>query len=295
MAPEVETGIAGVEVGHWTDDVALTGCTVVALPEGTVASGEVRGGAPATRDFALLDPGRLVAHVDAVVMSGGSAFGLAAADGVVSELESQGRGFPTRAGVVPIVVGMALFDLGVGDASVRPGIQQGRAAYADRSPVVRTGRVGAGAGATVGKWQGPDSVRPGGLGAATVARDDVRVAAVVAVNGAGDVDHGDLDTIDRLGAGTFDSWPEPIDPFANTSIGVVVTNATLDKGACHLVAQSAHDGLARAMVPAHTLADGDAFVAAATGEVGAGVEEIRLMTVAAVVGAIRNAVDTLQG
>ena len=160
----------GVEVGHWTDPDARTGCTVVVLPEATVASGEVRGGAPATRDFALLEPGRLVDHVDAVVLSGGSAFGLAAADGVVDELEAQGRGFPTTAGAVPIVVAMALFDLGVGDASVRPDATAGRSAFQARTAHVETGSVGAGTGATVGKWRGPQAAIPGGLGAAAVVR-----------------------------------------------------------------------------------------------------------------------------
>lgn len=284
----------GVEVGHWTDPDARTGCTVVVLPEATVASGEVRGGAPATRDFALLEPGRLVDHVDAVVLSGGSAFGLAAADGVVGELEAQGRGFPTTAGVVPIVVAMALFDLGVGDASVRPDAKAGRSAFRARTAHVETGLVGAGTGATVGKWRGPQAAIPGGLGAAAVVRDDLVVAAIVAVNAAGDLDDGSLDTMDRVAAGTFDSWPKPVDPFSNTSIGVIVTNAALDKAACHLLAQGGHDGLARSIVPAHTRSDGDAIVAAATGEVEAVVDHVRLMAVAAVVGAVRSVLGTIQ-
>ena len=295
-AARVEIGIDGVEVGHWTDSDARTGCTVVVLPETTVASGEVRGGAPATRDFALLEPGRLVGHVDAVVLSGGSAFGLAAADGVVDELEAQGRGFPTTAGVVPIVVAMALFDLGVGDASVRPDATAGRSAFQARTAHVETGSVGAGTGATVGKWRGPQAVIPGGLGAAAVARDDLVVAAIVAVNGAGDLDDGSLDTVDRVAAGTFDIWPEqPVEPFSNTSIGIIVTNAVLDKAACHLLAQGGHDGLARSIVPAHTRSDGDAIVAAATGDVEAVVDHVRLMAVAAVVGAVRSVVGTIQG
>ena len=124
------TEIPGITVGHWTDEQARTGCTVVRFPEGTVASGEVRGGAPATREFALLDPTMLVQRLDAVVLSGGSAFGLAAADGVMVQLEDEGVGFETAAGRVPIVVGMSLFDLGEGDGSVRPGPDQGRAAAA---------------------------------------------------------------------------------------------------------------------------------------------------------------------
>jgi L-aminopeptidase/D-esterase-like protein len=290
----VELGIEGLEIGHWTDSVARTGCTVVVLPPGTVASGEVRGGAPATRDFMLLEPGRLVEHVDAVVLSGGSAFGLAAADGVVGALEADGRGFPTAAGPVPIVVGMSLFDLGVGDGTVRPDAESGRQAFAGRSAAVELGAVGAGAGATIGKWAGPTRAVPGGVGMAEVRRDDLIVMALVAVNCAGDVDDGSLETIAQVAAGTFDAWPEPVEPFSNTTIGVIVTNAALDKPACLVVAQGGHDGLARAIVPAHTRADGDAIVAAATGAVEADVDHVRLMAVAAVIGAVRSSVATIQ-
>src|SRR6059058_2345651 len=153
--------IAGVSVGHWTDSGALTGCTAILLPEGATASGEVRGGAPATREFELLAPHRTVENVDAVVLSGGSAFGLAACDGVVRWLEENGRGFPTPAGLVPIVVGACLFDLAVGDASVRPGPEEGYAACASAGEGdPPTGQVGAGTGATVDKWRGPEHARP---------------------------------------------------------------------------------------------------------------------------------------
>ena len=253
------TQVEGVRVGHWTDPVARTGCTVVLLPEGTVASGEVRGGAPATREFSLLEPSSLVQAVDAVVLSGGSAFGLAAADGVVRWLERRGEGFATEAGPVPIVVGLSLFDLLVGDGSVRPGPDEGWAAAEDASDgPVATGAVGAGAGATVGKWRGREHARASGLGGAVVADDGVVVAALFAVNAFGDVGGG----APGGAAGTF----RPLDhAFGNTTVGVVVTNARLAKGHCHLVAQGAHDGLARAVLPAHTRVDGDAVVAAATG------------------------------
>src|SRR3954471_923129 len=180
--------ISGVRVGHWTDTEALTGCTAVLLPEGSTASGEVRGGAPATREFELLAPHRTVEQVDAVVLSGGSAFGLAACDGVVSWLEEQGRGFPTPAGRVPIVVGMALFDLAVGDASVRPGPAEGRAACEDaREEGFETGPVGAGAGAAVGRWRGEE--RDAGLSVAREAagEEGLIVAALAVVNAFGDV------------------------------------------------------------------------------------------------------------
>lgn len=283
--------IPGVEVGHWTEASARTGCTVIRLPEGTVAAGEVRGGAPATREFALLDPTRLVDRVDAVVLTGGSAFGLSAADGVVAGLEAEGRGFPTAAGAVPIVVAMALFDLGVGDATVRPGPREGRAALDTATADPVTGAVGAGTGATVGKWRGSDQARPGGLGVASLRRDDLCLTAVVAVNAAGDIDDGT--TAAAIADGTFGEWPDRGEVFANTTIGVVVTNAAIDSSGCLVLAQGAHDGLARAVVPPHMRSDGDAFVGAATGEVEAHVDDARLMGVVAVERAVRSAVDTL--
>ena len=293
-ANAAEVGVAGVEVGHWTDAEARTGCTVVVLPPGTVASGEVRGGAPATREFALLAPERLVDCVDAVVLTGGSAFGLAACDGVVEALETEGRGFAAPHGPVPIVVGMALYDLGVGDPAVRPDAAAGRTAAANRSPTVPTGRVGAGAGATVSKWRGRDRAADAGLGAAVVRRGTLTVAALVAANAAGDPDPGPLAEIT---AGTFTDWPDPppsdhSDALANTSLAVVVTNAALDKIGCFWAAQGGHDGLARSFVPAHTRIDGDAVVAAATGEVEATVDDVRLLAVAAVATACQNAVGT---
>jgi L-aminopeptidase/D-esterase-like protein len=274
--------IDGVRVGHWTDPEARTGCTIVLLPEGTVASGEVRGGAPGTREFELLRPERLVAAVDAVVLTGGSAFGLAACDGVVAWLEEAGRGFPTRAGRVPIVVGAVLYDLAVGSASVRPGPAEGRAACesaADGAPAV--GLVGAGTGCTVAKWRGPDHARPGGLGPAVERVGDLEVAALFAVNAFGDL-------------------AEPGSPLPprgaavpavgeNTTIGVVVTNARLDKTGCLLVAQGGHDGLARALEPAHATVDGDAVVACATGRVDAPVDRVRILAARATESAIRSA------
>ena len=188
------TEVPGIRVGHWTDPVARTGCTVVLLPAGTVASGEVRGGAPGTREWALLSPQRTVDRVNAVVLTGGSAFGLAACDGVMRWCEERGIGLPTRAGPVPIVVGMVIYDLGVGDPSVRPGPGEGYAACraAEAGAVgggqetAGVGPIGAGAGATIGKWRGPGSGRPAGLGSAVVRHRDVVVAALVVANGLGE-------------------------------------------------------------------------------------------------------------
>lgn len=283
------TEVPGVRVGHWTDAEALTGCTVVILPQGTVASGEVRGGAPATREFALLDPGRTVGTIDAVVMSGGSAFGLAAGDGAVGWLEEQGRGFPVVVARVPIVVGMSLFDLAVGDATVRPDAAAGRrACEAASTDPVELGPVGAGTGATLGKWRGWAAARPGALVGAVRRHDDLVVAVLVAVNALGDplddarpgVEPDDLVAAGWLGG-------EPPIPFGNTTIGTVVTNARLTKAECHLAAQSAHDGLARSLAPVHTASDGDAFVVAATGQVTAGIAAVRELTATIVTEAVR--------
>lgn len=297
------TDVAGIRVGHFTDRDAATGCTVVLGDRPFVGSGEVRGSAPATREFSLLDPSATVGLVDAVVLCGGSAFGLAAADGVVSWLEDQDRGFPTPGGRVPIVVGMSLFDLTVGDGSVRPTATNGAAASASARPGdVELGSVGAGTGATVSKWRSGDEPVPGGLVSAAVTDGDLVVAALAAVNCFGDV------VGSALAAEPQPSWVRPAPPAdpgasadrgapgdpgtsvgTNTTIGVVATNAAADKAVCHHMARGAHDGLARAVSPPHTSVDGDAFVALATGEVPAGQDQLRWMSVVAVEAAIRSA------
>ena len=315
--------VPGVRVGHWTNGEARTGCTVVLLPRKAVASGEIRGGAPATREFGLLEPWRMIPSIDAVVLSGGSAFGLAAADGVMRWLEEHGRGFVTNTATVPIVVGMSLYDLGVGDASVRPGPAEGRAAAEEAGPdpepgaavdsgaeprpavdpgvgdgAANLGLIGAGTGATVGKWGGPDTTRPGGLVTATIRSGDVIVSTLLAANAYGWVDDGTTVTdpgppVRPAPAADGDDDPEgngydeDASVVTNTTIGVVVTNAVVDKVGCHLLAQSAHDGLARALVPAHTAADGDALVAVATGQVEADLMHLRLLAQHAVTRALR--------
>ena len=274
------TDVNGIRVGHWTDTDAKTGCTVVVMPEGTVGSGEVRGGAPASREFALLDPANLVQTIDAVVMSGGSAFGLAAADGVMTALTEQGRGHETKHGSVPIVVGMSLFDLGVGDSSVRPTAANGYSATrAAHSEEEQAGLIGAGTGATTNKWSG-EAVGKGGLGSATIRSGDLVVAALIAVNAFGVIDDGT--SIEDLGPPVRPSVSE------NTTIGVIASNAIADKSLCFLMAQSGHDGMARAIRPAHTLADGDALVAVATQAVEADPFHLRLLAQDAVALAIRS-------
>jgi L-aminopeptidase/D-esterase-like protein len=259
--------VRGVRAGHWTG--TATGTTVLLLPSGSVGSGEVRGGAPATRETALLDPTCTVARVDAVVLTGGSAFGLVAADGVMRFLAERGQGFATGGGPVPIVPTAAIFDL-VESGGERPGADDGYAAAiaAARDEPFARGRHGAGRGATVGKWRGPDGRAAGGIGLASTRVDDVAMAAITVVNAVGDVMAADGSAL------AASSSPPDVPPFPapdvfgereHTTLAVVVTDATLDKTGCHLLARSAHDGFARALRPAHSRFDGDIAIAVATG------------------------------
>jgi L-aminopeptidase/D-esterase-like protein len=284
----VITAVPGIRVGHWTGPD--TGVTVVWAPSGTIGSGEVRGGAPATRETALLEPTRLVDRIDAVVLSGGSAFGLAAADGVMRFLAERGQGYPTSAGPVPIVVGAALFDLPVART---PGAEEGWAAAVDaaRGEAATSGRIGAGRGATLGKWRGREYAVAGGLGTAAVREGDATVGALVACNPAGDVIGAD----GRVLAGSTappegPSFPAPT-PFEHTTLVVVATDARMPKAECHLLAQSAHDGLAQAIRPAHTRYDGDFAAVLATGEVAAHPDRLRVAATEAVARAVRAAVQ----
>ncbi len=296
------TDVPGVLVGHWTGDA--TGVTVVLLPPGTVGSGEMRGGAPATRETALLDPLSTVEAVDAVVLSGGSAFGLATADGVMRALAEQGRGFPTRGGPVPIVPAAAIYDLPVLSDDPQapapgnpPGPEEGRAALADaqRQPPVAlaVGAVGAGRGASVAKWRGAEHARVGGLGSASARDGDVVLGALVVVNALGDVFGLDGEMIVGSSAPPdTPGFPDPA-PFnegANTTLAVVATNARCTKLQCHLLAQSAHHGLARAIHPSHTRHDGDITFALATGEVEPHFDRLRVLATEVTAAAIRNAV-----
>ncbi len=240
------------------------------FPAGSVGSGEVRGGAPATRETDLLDPTRTVARVDAIVLAGGSAFGLAAADGVVRYLAERGQGFATAAGPVPIVPAACIFDL-LEATGPPPAAGDGYEAcvVAARDEALATGAVGAGAGATVGKWRGREGAVGGGVGIASATVDGVVVAALAVVNALGDVVAADGTTIAGSSApDDVPGFPAP-EPFAegraNTTLAVVVTDASLDKVGCFLLAQSAHDGFARALQPAHTRFDGDIAFAVATG------------------------------
>jgi L-aminopeptidase/D-esterase-like protein len=290
--PEVAIPVAGIRVGHWTG--ARTGVTVVLAPEGTVGAAEVRGGAPASRELAVLEPGRTVTRVDAVVLAGGSAFGLAAADGVMRLLAERGQGYPTAGGPVPIVPAAGVFDL-VDEQSFRPGPAEGRAAAEAATDSTPTGPVGAGCGATVGKWRGREHAVAGGFGAAAASCDDARVIAFAVVNAVGDVVGADgrvvAGSTAPAGASAFpaDAPFEEEAASGNTTLVVVATDAACDKGACHLVAQSAHDGMARALRPAHTRYDGDLSIVLASGACEANLDRLRAVAADLVAEAIRHA------
>ena len=274
------TAVEGLKVGHHTLTARPTGCTVIIAERGAVAGVDVRGAAPGTRETDLLNPVNMVPVVHAIVLAGGSAFGLDAATGVMKYLEEKGIGFDVRVAKVPIVPAAILFDLGVGDAKIRPDAQCGykAAASATDGPVTE-GDVGAGAGATVGKLFGATRAMKGGLGSASITLPDgLTVSAIVAVNAVGDI----IDpATGHVVAGVRSADGESLAdarklirngatrPQArvgeNTTIGVVATNATLTKAQATKVAQMAHDGIARAISPAHTMGDGDTIFALATG------------------------------
>jgi len=255
------TAIPGIRVGHWTDLDAATGCTVVLCEGGPIAGVDVRGGAPATRETDLLRPGSLVGRAHAILLSGGSAFGLSAATGVMRFLEERGVGYTTVSGPVPIVPGAALFDLGIGRSDVRPDAEAGYAACQAASEMVEEGCVGAGTGATVAKLGGPAGAIKSGIGTACLTLlDGTLVAAIVAVNALGSV----YDTINgdpiALPRSEKTGWRFPF-AGTNTTIGVIATTARLDSVGVSRLASIGHDGIAMAIRPSHTLYDGDTLFA----------------------------------
>ena len=279
LANATITAVPGIRVGHQTLAERPTGCTVV-LADGDVVGGvSQRGGAPGTRETDLLDPLNMVDKVNAIVLSGGSAFGLDAASGVVRFLEERGVGWQTSAGRVPIVVGAILFDLGIGgNPKIRPTADCGyRAAAAASDRPVDEGSIGAGAGATIGKFGGGQPMKAGIGSAALALPDGLIVAAIVAVNAAGDIidpasgsivagirgaDGRLADARRILRSGQTAAKPAAAE---NTTIGVVATNARLSKADANRMALMADDGYARAIYPSHTQGDGDTIFALATG------------------------------
>lgn len=275
--------IEGFRVGHYSDFENVTGCTVIlAPPEGAIGGVDVRGPAPGTIGTETLETGRAIERTHAVVLSGGSAFGLATVAGVMKWLEEKGIGFAAGNVRVPIVAGAILFDLMIGNANVRPNAENGYAACEAASAELEEGSVGAGTGATIGKLMGPQLATKGGIGyAERLLKDGIRVGALVAVNAVGDVidetngqivggarrpDGGWLDS----GAFVLGETSLPNLSGQNTTIGVVITNATLTVEQANMVAMMAHDGIARATLPSHTLMDGDTLFVLGSGARGTG-------------------------
>jgi L-aminopeptidase/D-esterase-like protein len=284
----VITDVPGIRVGHWTDRDAITGCTVVLCPPGTAGSVDVKGGAPGTRETDALRPGTLTPEVHAVVLTGGSAFGLAVADGVMSWLEARGLGFDARVARVPIVPAAVLFDLSLGDPSARPDASAGEAACeaASEGPVGE-GSVGAGTGATVAKDPDPTAGWKGGVGTASEREGDLVVGALAVVNALGTIveDDGAEIATNRNPEAEPERWSG-----ANTTLVVVATNARLSKERAQLVAQAGSEGIALAVRPAHTLFDGDVVFALGTGEVDAPQPEVERLATRLVAEAIRRGV-----
>ncbi len=309
------TDINGILVGHAQDETALTGCTVILCPRGAIAGVDQRGGAPGTRETDLLQPMHLVEKVQAILLSGGSAFGLDAATGVMRYLEEHGFGYDTGVAKVPIVPTAVIFDLALGSSSIRPDAAMGYAACENsRNSSSEQGNIGAGTGASVGKLLGPEYSMKSGLGSATVeAGNGLLVSAMVVVNAFGDV----IDPCtNQIIAGTRTMHKGPLkiglgDYFAdtmatmktfagktvlnfagrqNTVIGVVASNARLSKEETNKVAQMAQDGLARVVKPAHTMLDGDTIFALSTGKKAADVNLIGAYAAEAFSMAILNAV-----
>lgn len=303
------TDVAGIRVGHYTDLDAVTGCTAILCPPKTVGGVDVRGGAPGTRETDLLRSENLVEEINAIFLSGGSAYGLAVGDGVMGYLADNGQGYMSSRGfLVPLVAGAILFDLAIGQ-NKPPTAENGyAAAAAATSEAVLQGTVGAGTGAVCGAFGGKVTATKSGLGSASMdLGNGLIVAALVAVNAVGDV----LDEQGNILAGLRDNedsfvgmlnamktvvMQPPLPPTReNTVIGVVATNAKLTKAQANKMAQMAHDGIARAVNPSHTLYDGDAIFALATGEVAANAAVIGIFGAEVMARAIRNAVRAATG
>jgi len=287
--------VQGIQVGHFTDPRRPTGCSVVLCPQGAVGGVDVRGAAPGTRETDLLDPSHLVQQVHGITLSGGSAWGLDAASGTVRWLEEQGAGLDIGVGRIPLVPAAVLFDVMLGDMRIRPDAAAGYAAcQAASHERPAEGSVGAGAGAVVGKIFGHARAMKGGIGTASFTVDGVTVGALVACNALGDVYHPHTGQL-LAGARTADGQqllgardallrgeaPSAILAGSNTTLGVVATDAQITKPQAQRLATVAHDGLARAINPVHTMSDGDTLFALGTGQSGRSLGLMTLFTLAA--------------
>ncbi len=290
--------IKGIEVGQAQNKQGGSGCTVILCKEGCSGGVDVRGGGPATRETDLLNPINMVQQIHAVCLSGGSAFGLDAAGGVMRYLEECGCGHDMGFVKVPIVCGASLFDLGVGDPRCRPDAKMGYEACQNINQNIAEGNVGAGTGASVGKFMGKEHAMKSGLGTYGIELNGLKVAAIVAVNACGNVvdenghqlagvyHEGKIMATDKL---MLQMYEQPL-PQGNTTIGCIVTNAKLDKAQCTKVAGITHNAYAKAIQPVHTMSDGDTVFVMATGEVSVAVDIVGVLATQCMEKAIRRAV-----
>ncbi|MGX8835060.1 P1 family peptidase [Amedibacillus sp. YH-ame6] len=303
------TDIKGIQIGQAQDNIGGSGCSVVLCKDGAVAGVDVRGGGPATRETDLLNPINMVEKIHAVMLSGGSAFGLDAASGAMQYLEEHKCGFDMKVAYIPIVCGASLFDLSVGDPKCRPDKAMGyQACVNSEQNIVREGNYGAGTGASVGKVMGFDHAMKSGQGSCGIQVGNVQVAALVAVNACGNVV--DYQSNEQL-AGIYDATNKQILPAeeviyaqieqmasitnTNTTIGVIVTNAILNKAQCTKIAGIAHNGYARSIHPVHTMSDGDTIFVVSTGEVEANLDAIGVMACDVMAKAVNRAVKETTG
>lgn len=305
------TEIDGIKLGHMQDEENATGCSVIICENAATAGVDVRGGSPATRETDLLDPVNMVQQIHAVVLSGGSAFGLDSCSGVAKYLEENDIGFDVQVAKVPIVCGACLFDLVIGSPKVRPDLEMGyKAAQNANEEECPNGNVGAGCGATVGKYLGPQFSMKGGLGTYAVQVGDLQVGAIVAVNCLGDVI--DPDDNNKILAGMLkddkfmdtekvmiSNYDDKTNLFSgNTTIGAIVTNGKFTKAEINKIASMTHNGYGRTMRPAHSIYDGDTIFALSTGDVEADLSVVGMLAAdvmgKAVVRAIKSA-ETLHG
>ncbi|WFA07718.1 P1 family peptidase [Tissierella sp. Yu-01] len=308
MYPGYITDVEGIKVGHSQSEEGMTGCTVIICEEGATGGVDVRGSAPGTRETDLFKSDKMVDKVHAVVLSGGSAFGLDAASGVMKYLEENHVGFDVGVTKVPIVASAVIFDLNIGDYKIRPDFNMGYSAakFANENERAQ-GNIGCGMGATVGKILGPDNAMKSGLGSASIRVGELIVSALVSVNSFGDIY--DYKTGEQI-AGVYDYKNnkllntisvikgEEVDlnfPMRNTTIGVIVTNAILTKAEGNKVSQMAHNGYARSINPVHTMLDGDTIFTMATNKIISDVNIVGTLAAEVMSMAITNAVINASG
>ena len=299
------TDIPGIKVGHYTDETSITGCTVILCPPNTAASCDVRGNSPGSRELALLAPDKQMQEIHAILLSGGSAFGLGAANGVMKFLVEKTIGYKTPWAIVPIVPSAIIFDLNIGSSTVFPTPENAYQACVASSVKFEQGSVGAGTGAVIGKWSGFENAMKGGVGSSSIKVGDVIVGAIAIVNAVGDIVNSDGTILAGARSGgkffgkgnrlSYLNNEQLLSRNTNTTLVVVATNARFSKVDIYRIAQRAHDGMARAIVPCHTTFDGDVSFALSCGVVKAPIDLVSEMGAETTAEAIRNAVKFAKG